>query len=358
MPSSPCASTFRLGRSLLRRGSNPSKPCHAKLPKSMTPLKRRPRAAKSGSPQKENAPSRLSKDWLLQWLKARPRALRSIQRSDEWRLRTYPSKETIYSTPFSQVHLVLDPETGEARALKMIRKMAVDLYLKRKNSTLNFSSEAEVMRALEHPGIVKLYEYFETDHWFCMVLEYVRGGTLLDRLNDGHIPEAEAKQMFRSLCLSLKYLHDHDVVHRDLKPENLLLDKAKDSTSLLKLADFGVSRKVTPAAACTTYVGTMYYIAPEVSTRASGDAKASYGKAADLWSLGIILYMMLSGLIPFEQDLESSMADEQWKAKLFLPGIWRQVSEAGKDAIRRMLVVDPDDRISIDELLDHSWLAN
>mmetsp|Transcript_11966 Transcript_11966/g.26035 ORF Transcript_11966/g.26035 Transcript_11966/m.26035 type:complete len:497 (+) Transcript_11966:190-1680(+) len=348
--------------------SNPSQK------RSATPLKRTPKAARTGSPLKLGDPTRRSKEWLRRWLhQAHPRALRAIRRTEKWREGTWKSEEVIYSTGICQVHRVTDPDTKEARALKMIHKQSVERLHKFKKSTLSFTSEAEVMLTLQHPGILRLYNYFETEEWFCMVLEYVAGGNFLRRILNGPIPEAEAKEMFRSLCQSLKYLHDRDVVHRDLKPENILMEVPKENGAppLLKLADFGTSRKVSFEENCHTCVGTISYKAPEVwkaevgSPLPGGDAaKASsegYGKPADLWSLGVILYMMLSGSPPFEmgapqQEIRDATCRGQWEFDL---PIWRrQISEEAKDAVRRMLVVEPSERITVSELLEHRWLAD
>mmetsp|Transcript_90326 Transcript_90326/g.292084 ORF Transcript_90326/g.292084 Transcript_90326/m.292084 type:complete len:501 (+) Transcript_90326:70-1572(+) len=304
------------------------------------------------------------------------------RRTEKWLSETWPSQELVNRTMFSEVHRVIDPLTGEVRALKKINKKAVEIYLNRQGSHLSFRSEAETMVAVQHSGIVRLFEWFETDRWFCLVLEFVTGGTLFDYISDTRsgMPEDQAMRLFRSLCLSVQHLHKHDIVHRDLKPENVLLMGAEkvgakaDLTSIaVKLADFGISRKVLLDECCTTFVGTLYYIAPEVwevqgasgcadpasqlPTEAVVAEKSGYGKAADLWSLGVILYMMLSGAPPFDsylgqQELAKQIIAGKWE---FDVAAWKTVSEVAKDVVRGLLTVNPAARMTADDLLRHRW---
>merc|ERR1712039_338115 len=206
----------------------------------------------------------------------------------------------------------------------------------------------------------------------------------------GCMPEQRACRLFRDICSTVRHLHRQGVVHRDLKPENILLTSEDPDSAAPKLADFGISRQEFQIDECTTFVGTLPYLAPEVwrvalppapgskcgkafegpdiaATKLTAQESAEksnetvgYGKAVDMWSLGVILYIMLSGVPPFDascvtRDLAQQIIRGDWR---FDVPQWRKVSDKAKDLVRGCLTVSPASRLSIDAVLGHEWLRD
>jgi len=290
-----------------------------------------------------------------------PKKVRARHRSETWIEERWAQGRMLEKTHFSEVSLVADRARRELRVLKRINKQAVQNYLTRRKSKVSLKSEVELMRHLQHRGIVRLYEHFETDNYMCLVLEYVPGGDLFSFLLNGALPEVQARRLFRELCQTVKHLHDQGVVHRDLKPENILLTCNDPAHMHFKLADFGISRRTKRSYECSTFVGSMDYLAPEVwrlRNIAAGAPRPGYGRAADMWSLGVILYTMLSGVQPFDgslgqDDLGSQVLSGKWD---FDVADWRLVSPGAKDLVRSLLRQAPEERLTIDETLAHQWL--
>uniref|UniRef100_A0AAQ4QY43 non-specific serine/threonine protein kinase n=1 Tax=Gasterosteus aculeatus aculeatus TaxID=481459 RepID=A0AAQ4QY43_GASAC len=220
--------------------------------------------------------------------------------------------------------------------------------------------EVAALRQCEtHPNIVKLHEVYTDQYHTYLVMELLRGGELLERIKRKKLfGEAEASQLLQSLVSAVSFMHEAGVVHRDLKPENVLFaDEAEDS--MLKVIDFGFAR-LCPAgsAPLQTPCFTLQYAAPELFE------SAGYDKACDLWSLGVILYTMLSGQVPFQSEqrgmTSSYAADIMQKIKegdFSLDGeAWKGVSENAKELVKGLLTVDPETRLKLSDLKENSWL--
>jgi calcium/calmodulin-dependent protein kinase I len=182
----------------------------------------------------------------------------------------------------------------------------------------------------------------------------VSGGELFDRIVEKTFyTEKEARDLVKILLSAIKYCHDKDVVHRDLKPENLLLMSADDDASI-KLADFGFAKTVTKDdAGLVTTCGTPGYVAPEIL---EGTA---YGKPVDIWSIGVITYILLAGYPPFHDDSQPILFRKIRKGKYqYDSPYWDNVSDDAKDFISRMLVVDPKNRAAASDLLEHRWIMD
>jgi len=203
----------------------------------------------------------------------------------------------------------------------------------------NLKRETRIQKRLNHPHILKLYQYFEDKEQVYLVLEYAQKGSLGDYLRKAYsnsslqriLPEREAFVYFIQTCLGLDYLHKNCILHRDLKPENLLLD----DTGNVKLCDFGWSIDETVTSR-NTICGTLEYMAPEVL---QSSPNHFYNEEIDLWSLGIILYEFLHGKFP-EENLSFS----------------KEVSKTAQDLISRLLKKNPDERIDIDGIFDSHWV--
>lgn len=225
--------------------------------------------------------------------------------------------------------------------------------------------EIDVLLDLDHPNIVGLREYFVHNDKVYLIMELLRGGELLDAVNTrGQYGEADARTIFRQLIEGVQYLHSRGVVHRDLKLDNLLLVNKGDITTV-KIADFGVARKLHPAQGLSqmrTMVGTPQYMAPEIICSSKRQITTShssvYGPACDLWSCGVILFMLLGGYPPFWDDSHPMLLRKiAVGAFRYSDPVWKSVSWQAKDLISRLLVVDPAKRLTVEQVLAHPWMA-
>lgn len=260
---------------------------------------------------------------------------------------------------FSEVKLGVDVKKGQKFAVKVIDKKKFLQFQNKRESQLCLSDEADVLRSLNHRGIVMCFDWFQTEAHLYLVMELVGGGDLLQCiLEGGCFTEQQAKRLFRQLCEAVDYLHNTmHIVHRDLKPENILLLSKDRETMQTKIADFGLARKNMKSRDCRTFCGTPHYFAPEVINtfrdRESGQ-QAGYGKQADMWSLGVILYILLSGIPPFEEEgLYEQITEGKYE---FDVREWTTVSPEAKELVRSLMTVNPKDRLNINQALDHKWL--
>ncbi|KAH8058777.1 serine/threonine kinase [Aureococcus anophagefferens] len=236
-------------------------------------------------------------------------------------------------------------EAGQAVAVKCITKTP-DL---KAEDIASLREEVAVLQSIEHPNIIKLYNFYEEKKMFYMVIELMEGGELFERIvKKTFYNEKEARDLIRILLDALAYLHHRHIVHRDLKPENLLL-KSPYNDFDIKLADFGFAKKVN-GKSLDTQCGTPGYVAPEILKG------AKYGTEVDMWSCGVIVYILLGGYPPFHDDNHAILYRKIKAADYtFEPQYWDQVSDDAKDLIKKMLVVDPDKRLTADQALRHPW---
>lgn len=213
--------------------------------------------------------------------------------------------------------------------------------------TMPFGIEREIviMKLIEHPNIISLYDIWENRGELYLVLEYVEGGELFDYvMRNGALPEAEAVRLFRQLMAGLAYCHRFNICHRDLKPENILLDADHN----IKIADFGMAAMQPDGQYLTTSCGSPHYAAPEVIA-----GKQYLGNVSDIWSVGIILYAMLNGRLPFDgRDLHDTLRLVR-KGEYYLSP---DLSEEAADLIQFMLQKHPENRITMDEIWCHPLL--
>ncbi|CBJ27498.1 Ca2+/calmodulin-dependent protein kinase, EF-Hand protein superfamily [Ectocarpus siliculosus] len=213
-------------------------------------------------------------------------------------------------------------------------------------------SEVSVLRELDHPHIVRMRQVFYSKRHIYMIMDLATGGELFHLVtkNPGDCAtEPEIRRMLTNMLSAVGYMHRHGIVHRDLKLENWLMQTPGDTTAV-KLIDFGLSKHFTLDQNMQQAVGSTYYVAPEV-------LQGSYGPKCDMWSMGVIAYMMVSGAPPFWGN-----GDAQVRAKIVcgeydMPDVlFQHISSDAKDFITKLLVVDPKERLSAEQALAHPWL--
>jgi len=237
--------------------------------------------------------------------------------------------------------------TGKVHAVKSISKAQM-------KNVDRFKQEIAIMKMMDHPNIIKLYETFEDHRNIYLVMELCSGGELFDRIiESGHFTEVQAAILMQQIIRAIYYMHENHVCHRDLKPENFLfMTKETIEKNLLKIIDFGLSCKFDANQVLNTKAGTPYYVAPQVLA-------GKYDQLSDLWSCGVIMYVMLCGYPPFFGETDSEVLS---KVKLgnfsFNAADWKNVSEDAKNLIRMLLKMNPKDRYTAEQALNHEWIKN
>ncbi|KAI9222108.1 kinase-like domain-containing protein [Blastocladiella britannica] len=265
----------------------------------------------------------------------------------------YEKKEKIGEGHFAEVYRVVHKETGKEYALKSIKKKKIP-----KGKEKVVKREIDILaRVAGHKNIVGLVPedgFFETDRSFHLVMELCNGGELFDVIvSRGYLAESEAALIVYQILEAVGFLHEINIVHRDLKPDNLLI-KDRDAPKLqIMLSDFGLSRLMDyDDQIFLTACGTPGYIAPEVITN------LGHSFPADMWSIGVICYTLISGNMPFYAETNAGIFERILTgAYEFDPECWSEVSEDAIDFIRKLLAVDPDERMSCAEARQHQWLT-
>lgn len=243
---------------------------------------------------------------------------------------------------FAKVYYGKHIVSGESVAIKVISKDQV----KKEGMMEQIKREISVMRLVRHPNVVELKEVLATKTKIFFIMEYVRGGELFGKVARGRLKEDVARKYFQQLISAVDYCHSRGVSHRDLKPENLLLDENED----LKISDFGLSalpEQLLNDGLLHTQCGTPAYVAPEVLRKKGYD-----GSKADIWSCGVILYVLLAGFLPFQDENLMKMYRKIFKAQFECPP-W--FSAEAKRLICKLLVADPDRRITMPAIMRVPW---
>jgi len=257
----------------------------------------------------------------------------------------YDLKDVLGTGAFSQVRLAESKEDGHMHAIKIIDKKA----LRGKEDSLE--NEIRVLKRLDHKNVVKLLEAYESRTCVYLVMELVTGGELFDRIVEkGSYSEKDAADLIKQVLSAVAYMHEEGVVHRDLKPENLLY-YSPDADSKIMISDFGLS-KMEESGVMATACGTPGYVAPEVL------AQKPYGKAVDVWSIGVISYILLCGYPPFYDENDANLFAQILKGEFeFDSPYWDDISEEAKDFIRSLMCVNVENRLTCQNALEHCWIT-
>jgi len=257
----------------------------------------------------------------------------------------YEITEELGRGAFSIVKLAIDKETGEKFAVKIINKTTIGQDMGR------LATEISILKQVDHPNVIVLKETVDTKNCLFIITELVTGGELFDKIVElGSYSESKAATVIRKMVSAIGYLHGKGIVHRDLKPENLLLKNDKDMTEI-KIADFGLSKIVETKLMMQTACGTPGYVAPEILQ------SKGYDKEVDLWSIGVITYILLCGFPPFYNDNIAELFEQIMNAEYDFPHeYWHTISAEAKDFVRKLLVVDPKQRMTAEDALAHPWL--
>ncbi|XP_038894384.1 CBL-interacting serine/threonine-protein kinase 23-like isoform X1 [Benincasa hispida] len=271
--------------------------------------------------------------------------LKSASSSNVGRTRVgkYELGRTLGEGNFAKVKFARNSETGENVAIKILDKEKV---LKHKMIS-QIKREISTMKLIRHPNVIRMFEVMASKSKIYIVLEFVTGGELFDKIvSRGRMKEDEARKYFQQLINAVDYCHSRGVSHRDLKPENLLLD----ASGVLKVSDFGLSalpQQVREDGLLHTTCGTPNYVAPEVINNKGYD-----GAKADLWSCGVILFVLMAGYLPFEDSNLVALYKKIHKADFTCPP-W--FSTNAKKLIKRILDPNPSTRITIPEVIENEW---
>eukprot|EP00762_Andalucia_godoyi_P002374 ANDGO_02790.mRNA.1 Calcium/calmodulin-dependent protein kinase type 1 len=259
----------------------------------------------------------------------------------------YELGKELGSGTFSVVRVARHKETGVDYAVKIIDKANVDVN---KDS---LTTEVKILKGVQHPNIVRLYDLYESPRKVYLVLERLTGGELFDRIVNVYpngYSEKEASIIIYKIVSAIDYLHSRGIVHRDLKPENLLY--ASDALDAdIKITDFGLAKIMREDDMLKTACGTPSYVAPEVLLNNGYDA------AVDMWSIGVIMYILLCGFPPFFSESTPELFDQIIAGDFSFPSpYWDNVSHSARELITRLLQVDPVKRFTTKQVLNHPWI--
>ncbi|XP_071214339.1 MAP/microtubule affinity-regulating kinase 4-like isoform X1 [Salvelinus alpinus] len=305
------------------------------------------RAALPGNDRKSDLHTSLSTSrsekstgWSSRSLGARCRNSIASCSDEQPHIGNYRLLKTIGKGNFAKVKLARHILTGKEVAIKIIDKNQLN-----PTSLQKLFREVRIMKGLNHPNIVQLFEVIETENTLYLIMEYASGGEVFDYLvSHGRMKEKEARATFRQIVSAVHYCHLKNIVHRDLKAENLLLD----ADSNIKIADFGFSNEFTMGNKLDTFCGSPPYAAPELF-----QGKKYDGPEVDIWSLGVILYTLVSGSLPFDGQNLKELRERVLRGKYRVPFY---MSTDCEGILRRFLVLNPTKRCTLEQIMNDKWI--
>ena len=260
----------------------------------------------------------------------------------------YEVKQKIGKGKFGLVKFGINKETKQQVAIKIMAKKNMD------KSDLELAKvEIDILKIGQHPNIIKLYDIYENENYIYIIMEYCSGGDLLSYFEhyEYELKETKVCEIIHKLSMAIYYLHSYGIVHRDLKPENILMTDLTPEADI-RLLDFGLSKIVGNEEKCTEPYGTLSFVAPEVLQG------KPYDKSVDLWSIGIITFLLLCGYLPFDdKHSEREIARQTIQDPVpFESKIWSKYSSEAKNFVEGLLQKKPEKRLSIKEVLEHPWI--
>lgn len=270
-----------------------------------------------------------------------------VRMSQRFNYSDYVETQKLGSGAFAQVMLCLHKPTKTYRAVKLIHKSGLS---DSQQSSKFMLTEIQILRSLDHPNILKCFEIFEDDRMFYVATEYCPAGDLFSQITKmKHFSESQCAEIMHQLLSAMVYCHEKRVIHRDLKPENILLMENVDSLSI-KVADFGNSTILDPNAKSSGCYGSAYYLAPEVFGNA-------YNEKCDIWSAGIIMYILLTGKPPYYgRDAETILKNVKRSPFVLTANKKSGISSEAADLLGKLLAINPEFRISARNAMMHPWI--
>ena len=258
----------------------------------------------------------------------------------------YKKIKELGSGSFATVYLVKHNTTGSVRAMKEIKKISNE---GEEDNELEIINEINILMKMDHPNIVKIFGFYITSHYYYLITEYCEGGSLFDLIinNNGPFPEIQASYIMHQIFSVVNYCHKMKIIHRDLKPENILINKNENNFVQIKVCDFGTSLMFNRGEVQDELVGSIYYIAPEV-------LKKKYNSKCDLWSCGVIMYILLTGVPPFGGSNNRIIVEKILKHD-YDKTLLNKRCKACKELISLLLERNISKRIRADEALKHKW---
>ena len=260
----------------------------------------------------------------------------------------YEVKQKIGKGKFGLVKAGINKETKKSVAIKIMAKKNMD-----KSDMELAKVEIDILKISQHPNIIKLYDVFENENYIYIIMENCSGGDLLSyfEYHEYELPEPKVCEIIHKLSMAVYYLHSYGIIHRDLKPENILMTDLS-ATADIRLLDFGLSKIIGNDEKCTEPYGTLSFVAPEVLQG------KPYDKSVDLWSIGIIAFLLLCGYLPFDdKHSEREIARQTIQDPVpYDNKIWSKISPEAKQFVDGLLQKKPEKRYNIKEVLEHPWI--
>ncbi|XP_055998141.1 serine/threonine-protein kinase BRSK2-like isoform X2 [Ostrea edulis] len=272
---------------------------------------------------------------------SRPQGRTTHGHKEEQYVGPYKLEKTLGKGQTGLVKMGVHCATGKRVAIKIVNREKLS-----ESVLMKVEREIAIMKLIEHPHVLGLFDVYENKKYLYLVLEHVSGGELFDYLvKKGRLTPKEARRFFRQIISALDFCHSHNICHRDLKPENLLLDDKNN----IRVADFGMASLQVEGSMLETSCGSPHYACPEVIRGEKYD-----GRKADVWSCGVILYALLVGALPFDDDNLRQLLEKVKKGVFHIPHF---VSPDCQNLLRGMIEVNPDLRLTLEQIHKHSWVV-